>query len=93
MLKMLALVVALFLVAPVFAEDKSAEEQRYDFLRASGVCQASVNSGAWGRGVAGSRDFRAQADANGTVNTLGTAEARFEYERCMAGQGHPLDKK
>jgi hypothetical protein len=92
MSKVFTVVVALSLVAPEFAQVKSAEEeQRQDFLRASGVCQASVNSGARVRAAGpGSRDFRAQADADGTVNTFGTDQARFEYDRCMAAQGHPL---
>jgi hypothetical protein len=65
--------------------------QGADFQRASGVCQASVNNGARRR-AAGSvaRDFKAQAEADGTVNTFGTDQARFEYDKCMAGQGHPL---
>jgi hypothetical protein len=95
MVKMLALVATLFLAAPGFAQVKPVDEQRQaDFVRASGVCQASVNDQrARGRGVAGSKAFKAQAEPDGTVNTLGTDSARFEYERCMAGQGHPLDKR
>ncbi len=41
--KVLAVVVALSVAAPAFARVKSAEDQRQDFLRASGICQASVN--------------------------------------------------
>jgi hypothetical protein len=93
MSKLLAVVVvlALSLAAPAFAQVKSAEEQSQDFLRASGICQASVNSGARARAAGpGSRDFRLQANADGTVNTFGTDQARFEYDRCMEAQGHPL---
>jgi hypothetical protein len=93
MIKILAMVTTLFLVAPAFAQVQS-EAEKQDFLRASGVCQASVNDQrARGRGVTGSKAFKAQAETDGTVNTLGTDSARFEYERCMAGQGHSLDKR
>jgi uncharacterized low-complexity protein len=91
MIKMLIVAATLFLaVAPACAQFKSAAEEQ-DFLRASGVCQASVNDQRTrGRGVAGSKSFKAQADTDGTVNTVGTDQARFEYEKCMAGQGHPV---
>ncbi len=89
--KVLAVVVALSVAAPAFARVKSAEDQRQDFLRASGICQASVNEQRGrGRGVSGSRDFKVQTDADGTVNTVETDQARFEYERCMPAQGHPV---
>ncbi len=86
-----AVTAALLFATPLSAQGKSAEEQQQeaDFLRASGVCQASVKSGARGR-MPGRTTFKAQADADGTVNTLGTDHARFEYERCMSQQGHPL---
>jgi len=50
-----------------------------------------VNGGAR-RGAAGSvaRNFQAQAEADGTVSTFGTDQARFEYDKCMAAQGHSL---
>ncbi len=51
--KAFAVVVALSVAAPAFAQIKSAKEQRQDFQRASGVCQASVNDQRGrGRGVA-----------------------------------------
>jgi hypothetical protein len=51
--KVFAVVVALSVAAPAFAQIKSAKEQRQDFQRASGVCQASVNDQRGrGRGVA-----------------------------------------
>src|SRR5713226_5865098 len=51
--KAFAVVVALSVAAPAFAQIKSAKEQRQDFQRTSGVCQASVNDQRGrGRGVA-----------------------------------------
>ena len=51
--KVFAVVVALSVAALAFAQIKSAKEQRQDFQRASGVCQASVNDQRGrGRGVA-----------------------------------------
>ena len=90
MIKMLTVVATLFLAAPASAQVKSAAENQ-DFLRASGVCQDAVNDQRGrGRGVSGSKDFKVRAGTDGKVDTLGTDQARWEYEKCMAGQGHPL---
>lgn len=91
MIKIVAIVATLFLAALAFAQVKSSDEQRQDFIRVAGVCQDSVNDqGARGRGVFGSKTFKARVAPDGQVSMIGTDQARFEYERCMAEQGHPL---
>ena len=91
MINILAVVATLFFAALAFAQVKSSNEQRQDFIRISGVCQDSVNDqDARGRGVFGSETFKARIAPDGKVRTIGTDQARFEYERCMAEQGHPL---
>ena len=91
MIKIVAIVATLFLAALAFAQVKSSDERRQDFIRVAGVCRDSVNDQrARGREVFGSETFTARVTPDGQVNYFGTAQARFEYERCMAEQGHPL---
>jgi hypothetical protein len=90
MIKMLAVVATLFLAASASAQAKSAAEHQ-EFVRVSGICQDSVNDQRGrGRGVFGSNNFKARVEADGSVVLVGTDPAVYEYEKCMASQGHTV---
>jgi hypothetical protein len=68
---------------------EARQQQGADFIRASQACTQQANRHKFYNDPS----FKAVANPDGTVRTLGTATDRFDYETCMEQAGHPLDSK
>jgi hypothetical protein len=93
--KVFAVVVALSVAAPAFAQIKSAKEQRQDFQRASGVCQASVNDqreGLQGPGRRG-RDSEPGRDRPGPVGAPDSRPTHAHAGRPGPAKREPRDRR
>lgn len=74
------------------AAERAAEarqQQGADFVRASQACTQQANRHKFYNDP----NFKAVANAGGTVRMLGTAQDRFDYQTCMEQHGHPLESK
>jgi hypothetical protein len=68
---------------------EARQQQGADFVRASQACTQQANRHKFYNDP----NFKAVANADGTVRMLGTAQDRFDYQTCMEQHGHPLESK